>query len=272
MGKDECRVLVVGLDGAGKTTIVQRLKYGVSDDKEQVIPTIGFNIECVEYKKMIFSLWDLGGAKETRSFWRFYYEGSQGIIFVFDSTSDALRVEEAREDLHRLLTEHELWDAPLLVMANKQDEPRAMAPREITEKLQLYSLANRNWCAGPMQTPALAGCPPRRLTATRPSRGQVHCGHQGAASRREGGKPPRRSRAMARLKECPPANPPGLSARRAADAPPERLRPAPSVHCFPQDWLYETLKTPAAQRQERARLEHRERAKAHSKDDRKQAG
>ena len=176
MGKDECRVLVVGLDGAGKTTIVKRLKYGVSEDKE-VIPTIGFNIECVEYKKMIFSLWDLGGAKETRSFWRFYYEGSQGIIFVFDSTSDALRVEEAREDLHRLLTEHELWDAPLLVMANKQDEPRAMAPREITEKLQLYSLANRNWCAGPMQTLAVAGCLPRRLTVSRPSRGQVHCGH-----------------------------------------------------------------------------------------------
>ena len=148
MGKDECRVLVVGLDGAGKTTIVQRLKYGVSEDME-VIPTIGFNIECVEYKKMIFSLWDLGGAKETRSFWRFYYAGSQGIIFVFDSTSDASRVEEAREDLHRLLTEHELWDAPLLVMANKQDDPRAMAPREITEKLQLYSLANRNWCVGP---------------------------------------------------------------------------------------------------------------------------
>ena len=212
MGKDECSELVVGLDGAGKTTIVQRLKYGVSEDME-VIPTIGFNIECVEYKKMIFSLWDLGGAKETRSFWRFYYEGSQGIIFVFDSTSDALRVEEAREDLHRLLTEHELWDAPLLVMANKQDEPRAMAPREITEKLQLYSLANRNWCVqAPMQAQcrpmAVRGRLPRRLTVTRPLRGQVYCGHQGAASRREGGKPPRRSRAMARLKECPPpANP-----------------------------------------------------------------
>jgi len=60
-------------------------------------------------------------------------------------SADRLRVDEAREDLHRLLTEHELWDAPLLVMANKQDDPRAMQPREITEKLQLYSLANRNW-------------------------------------------------------------------------------------------------------------------------------
>ena len=144
MGKQECRVLVVGLDGSGKSTIVQRLKYGKTDESE-VIPTIGFNIECVEYRKMVFSLWDLGGAKETRGFWRFYYEGSQAIIFVFDSTSDAQRVEEAREDLHRLLTEHELWDAPLLIMANKQDASGAMASREITEKLQLYSLANRNW-------------------------------------------------------------------------------------------------------------------------------
>jgi len=196
MGKQECRVLVVGLDGAGKTTIVQRLKYGVSDDME-VIPTIGFNIECVEFKKMIFSLWDLGGAKETRSFWRFYYEGSQGIIFVFDSTSDALRVEEAREDLHRLLTEHELWDAPLLVMANKQDEPRAMAPREITEKLQLYSLANRNWYI--VET-----------KAQHPDMKEANL-HAGL------------------------------------------------------DWLYETLNTPAPERQERARLEHRDRAKAQGK-------
>ena len=76
--------------------------------------------------------------------WRFYYEDTQAIIFVVDS-SDLERMDEAREDLHRMLTEHELWDAPLLIMANKQDASGAMASREITEKLQLYSLANRNW-------------------------------------------------------------------------------------------------------------------------------
>eukprot|EP00908_Phaeocystis_cordata_P020165 Transcript_31833.p1 GENE.Transcript_31833~~Transcript_31833.p1 ORF type:complete len:214 (-),score=97.05 Transcript_31833:48-689(-) len=204
MGKQETRVLVVGLDGAGKSTIVQRLKYGQTMDDSEVIPTIGFNIECVEYKKMIFSLWDLGGAKETRSFWRFYYEGSQAIIFVFDSTSDAQRVEEAREDLHRLLTEHELWDAPLLIMANKQDASGAMASREITEKLQLYSLANRNWY----------------IVDTKAQHPDV--------------------------KEA-------------------------NLHAG-LDWLYETLSTPAAQRQERARLEHRERQKAHGKADKKAAG
>jgi len=93
---------------------------------------------------MIFSLWDLGGSHDARSFWRFYYEGTQAIIFVVDS-SDIERMDEAREDLHRMLIEHELWDAPLLVVANKQDEPRAAAPREITEHLQLFSLSSRNW-------------------------------------------------------------------------------------------------------------------------------
>ena len=142
--------------------------------------TIGFNVECVEYNKMIFSLWDLGGSHDARSFWRFYYEGTQAIIFVVDSSdiermvprrhlrmhqpchsaafsrvlSSRLTViciavrceqDEAREDLHRMLIEHELWDAPLLVVANKQDEPRAAAPREITEHLQLFSLSSRNW-------------------------------------------------------------------------------------------------------------------------------
>jgi len=143
LAREECRVIVVGLDGAGKTTIVHRLKHGKLDDSE-IIPTIGFNVECVEYNKMIFSLWDLGGSHDARSFWRFYYEGTQAIIFVVDS-SDIERMDEAREDLHRMLIEHELWDAPLLVVANKQDEPRAAAPREITEHLQLFSLSSRNW-------------------------------------------------------------------------------------------------------------------------------
>merc|ERR1719487_60971 len=93
---------------------------------------------------MIFSLWDLGGSADARSFWRLYYLGTQAIIFVVDS-SDLERMDQAREELHRMMMEHELWDAPLLVLANKQDEPRAATLREITEHLQLFSLSNRNW-------------------------------------------------------------------------------------------------------------------------------
>ena len=85
LGKDECRVIVVGLDGCGKTTIVHRLKHGKLEDSE-IIPTIGFNVECVEHKKMIFSLWDLGGSQDARAFWRFYYQDTQAVIFVVDSS------------------------------------------------------------------------------------------------------------------------------------------------------------------------------------------
>jgi len=143
MGRQECRVIVCGLDGSGKTTIVHRLKHGQLDDSE-IVPTVGFNVECVEYKKVIFSMWDLGGAADARAFWRFYYPETQAIIFVVDS-SNRTRMDEAREELHNMLMEHELWDAPLLVLANKQDEPAACDPKDLTKSLQLYSLSNRNW-------------------------------------------------------------------------------------------------------------------------------
>jgi len=143
LGRQETRVIVVGLAGCGKSTIVYRLKHGKLDESE-IIPTVGFNVECVEYRKMIFSLWDLGGAPETRSFWKFYYQDTQAVIFVVDS-SDVKLMEEVREELHRMLTEHELWDAPVLILANKKDKEPKMTPREITEHLQLFALTNRNW-------------------------------------------------------------------------------------------------------------------------------
>lgn len=90
LGRDECRIIIVGLNGSGKTTIVYRLKHGKLHDS-QITPTIGFNLECVEYRKMIFSLWDLGGSPDARSFWRMYYVNTQAIIFVVDS-SDVARM------------------------------------------------------------------------------------------------------------------------------------------------------------------------------------
>ena len=85
LSKNECRAIVVGLDGSGKTTIVYRLKHGKVENSN-IIPTIGFNCECVEYKKMVFSMWDLGGSQDARSFWRMYYKDTQAIIFVVDSS------------------------------------------------------------------------------------------------------------------------------------------------------------------------------------------
>jgi ADP-ribosylation factor protein 1 len=140
-GKKEMRILMVGLDAAGKTTILYKLKLG---EIVTTIPTIGFNVETVEYKNIQFTVWDVGGQDKIRPLWRHYFQNTQGIIFVVDS-NDRDRVVEAREELQRMLNEDELRDAILLIFANKQDLPNAMAPAEITDKLGLHSLRQRAW-------------------------------------------------------------------------------------------------------------------------------
>uniref|UniRef100_A0A8C1VM59 ADP-ribosylation factor 3 n=1 Tax=Cyprinus carpio TaxID=7962 RepID=A0A8C1VM59_CYPCA len=116
IGKKEMRILMVGLDAAGKTTILYKLKLG---EIVTTIPTIGFNVETVEYKNISFTVWDVGGQDKIRPLWRHYFQNTQGLIFVVDS-NDRERVNEAREELMRMLAEDELRDAVLLVFANKQ--------------------------------------------------------------------------------------------------------------------------------------------------------
>merc|ERR1711972_1012929 len=108
------------------------------------IPTIGLNVETVEYKNISFNVWDIGGQDKIRPLWRYYYQGTQGLIFVVDS-NDRDRTEDAREELHKMLEEDEMRDAVLLVFANKQDLPNAMSPGELTDKLGLNTLRNRRW-------------------------------------------------------------------------------------------------------------------------------
>uniref|UniRef100_A0A3B5A4K5 ADP-ribosylation factor 1-like n=3 Tax=Ovalentaria incertae sedis TaxID=1489909 RepID=A0A3B5A4K5_9TELE len=140
-GKKEMRILMVGLDAAGKTTILYKLKLG---EIVTTIPTIGFNVETVEFKNISFTVWDVGGQDKIRPLWRHYFQNTQGLIFVVDS-NDRERVGEAKEELMRMLAEDELRDAVLLVFANKQDLPNAMNAAEITDKLTLHSLRHRNW-------------------------------------------------------------------------------------------------------------------------------
>jgi small GTP-binding protein len=148
MGKKEMRILMVGLDAAGKTTILYKLKLG---EVVTTIPTIGFNVETVEYKNISFTVWDVGGQDKIRPLWRHYYQNTQGIIFVVDS-NDRERIDDssgadnsAKEELHRMLAEDELRDAIVLVFANKQDLPNAMTVNEVTERLGLNQLRNRQW-------------------------------------------------------------------------------------------------------------------------------
>ena len=140
LGKKDMRILMLGLDAAGKTTILYKLKLG---EVVSSVPTIGFNVETVEYKNIRFTVWDVGGQDKIRLLWRHYFQNTQGLIYVVDS-SDRERVELAREELHRMLSEEELRDTVLLVFANKQDLG-VMSVAEVTERLGLHTLRGREW-------------------------------------------------------------------------------------------------------------------------------
>lgn len=144
---------MLGLDASGKTTILYKLKLG---DIETTIPTIGFNVETIQYKNLSFTVWDVGGQDKIRPLWRHYCEGVQGLIYVIDS-SDRERIDEACEELHRILQEPSFQafhdnnssqsnsNVALLIFANKQDLPNSMSVNEIIENLRLHSLLRRRW-------------------------------------------------------------------------------------------------------------------------------
>lgn len=140
-GEKEARILVLGLDNAGKTTILYRLQVG---EVVSTIPTIGFNVETVTYKNIKFQVWDLGGQTSIRPYWRCYYPNTQAVIYVVDST-DIERIGTSKEEFHSILQEEELKDAIVLVYANKQDLPGAMTEAQVTEALNLHKMKTRPW-------------------------------------------------------------------------------------------------------------------------------
>jgi len=139
--KKPIRILMVGLDAAGKTTILYKLKLG---EVVTTTPTIGFNVETIEYKRLKLTVWDVGGQDKIRGLWRHYFQNTSGLIFVVDS-NDRERITEAQNELFKLIHEDELKSAALVVFANKQDLPHAMSPHEITDKLGLPTIRDRKW-------------------------------------------------------------------------------------------------------------------------------
>lgn len=134
------RIIILGLDAAGKSTFLQKAKLG---EVQATVPTIGFSVETIEYKGVAgnFTLqcWDVGGQARLRAAWSHYYENCSGVIWLVDS-SDKARVAESREELASVLQAPELRNATVLVYANKQDLPGALSTTQITESLGLKDL------------------------------------------------------------------------------------------------------------------------------------
>ena len=136
LGKKNVRILMVGLDAAGKTTVLYQLKMG---ETVKTIPTIGFNVETLEYKGLCFTMWDVGGQDKLRPLWKHYYQNTDGLIFVVDS-NDGERIPFASNELKKILAEEEMKDCCVLVLANKQDLSGALSPTEVTKKMDMEIL------------------------------------------------------------------------------------------------------------------------------------
>lgn len=141
-GNKEVRVLILGLDNAGKTTILYKLY--APDRVIRTMPTVGFNLEEVVYKNLNFSVWDLGGQTNIRPYWRCYYANTNAIIYVVDSC-DKERIGLSRKELMAMLEEEELKNVHVLVFANKQDMPGAMSEAEVATALGLTAITDRQW-------------------------------------------------------------------------------------------------------------------------------
>ncbi|XP_061181638.1 uncharacterized protein LOC133190171 [Saccostrea echinata] len=138
----QAKILMLGLDSAGKTTILYKIKL---NENVCTIPTIGFNVETVSpVKGVSFTVWDVGGQGKIRSLWNYYYQGTEGLVYVVDS-NDRERMNESREELFRILQTDEMRGVPVMVIANKQDLPNVLSTAEVAERMCLHKLTSRKW-------------------------------------------------------------------------------------------------------------------------------
>eukprot|EP00928_Gymnodinium_smaydae_P090505 TRINITY_DN742_c0_g1_i10.p2 TRINITY_DN742_c0_g1~~TRINITY_DN742_c0_g1_i10.p2 ORF type:complete len:182 (+),score=61.22 TRINITY_DN742_c0_g1_i10:98-643(+) len=146
--ENEARILVLGLDNAGKTTILKKLS---EEDISHIMPTQGFNIKSLTHEGFKLNVWDIGGQKTIRPYWSNYFESTDALVYVIDS-SDRRRLEESGSELSELLAEDKLGGIPLLIFANKQDLLQAVPADEISETLKLHEIKDRTWtiqaCSG----------------------------------------------------------------------------------------------------------------------------
>lgn len=132
----------MGLDSAGKSSLLSRLKTGLVMD---TVPTVGFNVCTLELDKATrLTVWDVGGQKSMRPNWRHYLEDCSALVFVVDS-SDRARIDEARKALKKILADENMKEVPLMVLANKKELPNSMTIREVSTLLALPSYNDRDW-------------------------------------------------------------------------------------------------------------------------------
>ena len=132
----EMRILILGLDNAGKTTCVKRFN---NQDITTISPTLGFQIFSMHFRGYILNLWDIGGQQSLRAYWRNYFESTDGIVWVVDC-NDVARLDMCKQELHALLKEERLAGASLLLFLNKVDIPTALPMADVAAALDVETL------------------------------------------------------------------------------------------------------------------------------------
>ncbi|GMN44628.1 hypothetical protein TIFTF001_013824 [Ficus carica] len=121
--KTEFHILILGIDKAGKTTFLEKLKSVYSNleglPPDRIVPTVGLNIGRIEVSNTKLVFWDLGGQPGLRSIWEKYYEEAHAVVYVIDAACPS-RFEDSKSALEKALRHEDLQGAPLLILANKQ--------------------------------------------------------------------------------------------------------------------------------------------------------
>ncbi|NXH72644.1 ARL10 protein, partial [Hydrobates tethys] len=132
------QVLVLGLDGAGKSSVLHYICSQTA--RERIAPTLGFNSAQLYVEGLEMDLLEVGGSQNLRAYWPHYLSQAHVLVFVVDSV-DRSRLLTARQELHALLAAEPRL--PLVVLANKQDKSNALSAAELREELALHTLSGQ---------------------------------------------------------------------------------------------------------------------------------
>ena len=139
--RNNFKIIILGMQNAGKTTILYRLSLG------QVVktsPTIGSNVEELTYNNVKFQAWDLGGQESIRSVWDVYYMNTDAVVYVIDSQDDEY-FEESKAQFHKLLKNQTLKNATILIFANKQDLQGAKDVNKLIQDYEFFKIREHVW-------------------------------------------------------------------------------------------------------------------------------